>query len=61
MKKGIISALSALAGATVGAVTVAKTIGHSTQKAQTMSDKHMALFLMMNQVTRRSFLFNQSH
>ena len=49
MKKGIISALSALVGATVGAVAVAKTIGHSTQKAQTMSDKHMALFLMMNQ------------
>ena len=49
MKKGIISALSALAGATVGAVAVAKTIGHSTQKAQTMSDKHIALFLMMNQ------------
>lgn len=49
MKKGIISALSALAGAAVGAGTVAKTIGDSTQKAQTMSDKHLALFLMMNQ------------
>lgn len=49
MKKGIISALSALAGAAVGAGAVAKTIGDSTQKAQTMSDKHLALFLMMNQ------------
>lgn len=49
MNKGIISALSALAGATVGAAAVAKTIGDSTQKAQTMSDKHLALFLLMNQ------------
>lgn len=49
MKKGIISALSALAGVAVGAGAVAKTIGDSTQKAQTMSDKHLALFLMMNQ------------
>lgn len=49
MKKGIISALSALAGVTVGAATVAKTMGDSTQKAQAMSDKHLALFLMMNQ------------
>lgn len=49
MKNGIIPVLSALTGAAVGAGVVAKTIGDSTQKAQTMSDKHLALFLMMNQ------------
>lgn len=49
MKKGISSVLSALAGAAVGAGATAKKIGDSTKKAQTMSDKHLALFLMMNQ------------
>lgn len=49
MKKGIISVLSAMAGAIVGGGIVGKIIGDSTQKAQTMSDKHLSLFLMMNQ------------
>ena len=49
MKKGVISVLSALTGVAAGAGVVAKTIGDSTHKAQTMSDKHLALFLMMNQ------------
>lgn len=49
MNKGIISVLSALTGATVGAGVVAKVSGDATGKAQKMSDKHLALFLMMNQ------------
>ncbi len=49
MKKGIIAVFSAVAGTLVGAGTVIKVIGDSTQKAQTMSEKHLSLFLMMNQ------------
>lgn len=49
MKKGIISVLSALTGAVVGAGTAAKVSGETARKAQNMSDKHLALFLMMNQ------------
>lgn len=49
MKKGMISVLSVLAGAAVGAGTIGKMAGKATDKAQAMSDKHLALFLMMNQ------------
>lgn len=49
MKKGIISVLSAVAGAVVGAGTVGKVIAESAEKSKNMSDKHLALFLMMNQ------------
>nr|WP_296461350.1 hypothetical protein [uncultured Acetatifactor sp.] len=49
MKKGIISVLSALAGAAVGAAAVGKTASEKGEKLQMMSDKHLALFLMMNQ------------
>ena len=53
MKKGTISVLSALTGAIVGAVVgagaVTKAIGGAEGKTQEMSDKHLALFLMMNQ------------
>lgn len=49
MNKGIISVLSALTGAAVGAGAVAKASGEVTSKAQNMSEKHLALFLMMNQ------------
>lgn len=49
MKKGIISVLSAITGAVVGAGTVGKMAGRSLEKAEKMSDKHLALFLMMNQ------------
>ena len=49
MKKGIISVLSALTGVAVGAGAVAKIASKSTEKAVAMSEKHMALFLMMNQ------------
>lgn len=49
MKKGILSVLSALAGAAVGAGAVAKLSTDATSKVQNMSDKHLALFLLMNQ------------
>ncbi len=49
MKKGVISALSALAGAAVGAGAAGKAIIAKKEKANSMSDKHLALFLMMNQ------------
>lgn len=48
MKKGTISILSALAGALFGAGAVGKKVSDKTQQAQMMSDKHLALFLLMN-------------
>lgn len=49
MKKSLISILSLLTGAAAGAGTVGKISGDKLQKAKNMSDKHLALFLMMNQ------------
>lgn len=49
MKKGIILALSILTGMIIGAGTVGKAISRQIDKAKTMSNKHLALFLMMNQ------------
>lgn len=49
MKKGIISILSALTGAVIGAGAVGKVTGESISKSKAMSEKHLALFLMMNQ------------
>lgn len=49
MKKGIISAVSLLAGAAFGAGAVGKMQGEKQKKAWEMSDKHLALFQMMNQ------------
>ena len=49
MKKGIITVLSALAGAAIGAGATGKMAAGQTEKAKSMSDKHLALFLMMNQ------------
>lgn len=49
MKKIGISVVSAIAGAALGAGAAMKTSLSKTQKAQSMSDKHLALFLMMNQ------------
>lgn len=49
MKKGVISVLSALAGVAAGAGVVGKAQIEKTNKVQSMSDKHLALFLMMNQ------------
>lgn len=49
MKKGIVSVLSALAGAAVGAGAIKKVSGDKINVLGGMSDKHLALFLMMNQ------------
>lgn len=49
MKKMSISVVSAIAGAVLGAGAAGKASLSKTQKAQSMSDKHLALFLMMNQ------------
>lgn len=48
MKKGLISVVSAVTGAAIGAGALGKVIAGETGKAQAMSDKHLALFLMMN-------------
>ena len=49
MKKGVIGVLSLLAGAAGGAVGVGRVTGAKIQSTQQMSDKHLSLFLMMNQ------------
>ena len=49
MKKGIISVISTVAGAAVGAGVVLKSMGKANMEGQKMSEKHLALFLMMNQ------------
>lgn len=49
MKKPVISILSALTGVVLGAGAVGKVSVDKTKKIQSMSDKHLALFLMMNQ------------
>ncbi len=52
MKKAIISVLSVLAGAAAGAGTVKKLTMEETENIRARSDKHLALFLMMNQWVR---------
>ena len=49
MKKPTISVLSALVGAAVGAGAVEMTSHENAEKLHAMSEKHLALFLMMNQ------------
>lgn len=49
MGKGIISIFSAAIGAGIGAVTVGKVARKKENQIQSMSDKHLSLFLMMNQ------------
>lgn len=49
MKKGTISVLSTLAGLVLGGGATRKLVGETAKKAQNMSNKHLALFLMMNQ------------
>ena len=49
MKKSVISVLSMLAGAMVGAGSIGKIEGDKFNKMRNMSDKHFALFTMMNQ------------
>lgn len=49
MKKGIISILSTLIGGIVGACVVGKISCDKVAEKQEISDKHFALFLLMNQ------------
>lgn len=49
MKKGIVSAISTLLGAVIGATMVGKVAAEKKDEIQKMSEKHLALFLMMNQ------------
>lgn len=49
MKKGLISFISGILGVIVGAGTISKIMGRSLADKKNMSDKHLALFLMMNQ------------
>ncbi len=49
MKKGIISVLSTLIGTAVGAGVVEKVERANLGKIQNLSDKHFALYLMMNE------------
>lgn len=49
MKKGTVSIISAILGAAAGAGAVGKTMETNARKAQNMSDKHLALFIMMDQ------------
>lgn len=49
MKKPVISILSALTGAVLGAGAIGQVTGRKISKTASMSDKHLSLFLMMNQ------------
>ncbi len=49
MKKEIIFVLSAVVGAIIGAGALGKAMIKEKNKAKSMSDKHLSLFLMMNQ------------
>lgn len=49
MKKGIVGTLSLLAGAAGGAISVGKISGEKIKGWHQLSDKHLNLFLMMNQ------------
>lgn len=49
MKKGVISVLSVLAGAAVGAGAIEKIESEKLDKARAMSNKHLELFKMMTQ------------
>ncbi len=49
MKKSVISVLSALAGAALGAEVSVKLENKKLIRAREMSEKHLALFLLMNQ------------
>ena len=49
MKKMIISLLSAGTGAAIGVATIGKKVADEKGRIQKLSDKHLALFLLMNQ------------
>lgn len=49
MKKGTIAILASLGGATIGIVGIGKILGEKLAHQTQMSNKHLSLFLMMNQ------------
>ena len=49
IKKGMISVLSALAGLMAGVVMTGRRMGGQIEEKQKKADKHMSLYLMMNQ------------
>lgn len=49
MKQGIISVLSALTGLAAGVVMTGRRMGGQIEEKQKKADKHMSLYLMMNQ------------
>lgn len=49
MKKGVIGVLSVLTGAAVGAGITGKKMDEKRKTAQSYANKHLSLFLMMNQ------------
>lgn len=52
MKKGVISVVSVISGMTLGAIGTGKAIGKEIIDSRKMSEKHLALFQMMNQWVR---------
>lgn len=52
LKKILSGIVCGLLGAAGGTIVTAKTIGKSTYEYQQMSDKHLALFLLMNRWVR---------
>lgn len=52
MKRLGLSILSALTGVAIGAGTVAKVLSNKVQISHSYAEKHLALFLMMNQWVR---------
>lgn len=48
MNKAVLSIISSVVGGAVGAGVVGKKTGETVNRVQSMSDKHLALFLMMN-------------
>ncbi len=49
MKKGVIAVISTTLGVAVGIGAIGKGMGGRAVRLRAMSDKHLALFLMMNQ------------
>lgn len=49
MKKGMVGMLSALVGTAIGAAAACRILNDRVREIQEKSDKHLALFLMMNQ------------
>lgn len=49
MNKGVVGVLSLLTGAAAGAIGAGKITGAKINEKQQISDKHLSLFLMMNQ------------